>query len=237
MDLEQIQRTLDLKGSPTLIERFTAILNDVLANDTSLFDSGSLDNDADQFANLVTHAEQLWRDSMRLLDAQSYATSIVLSIAAMEELGKIAVARFLVLVNTQRRESGVATQPPNRRNPLYSHRQKHQLASLGGFAVNSRADRILGVDNIVTLFDLAETGALERIRQSSLYSEPVNGGIQIPLSVRSHDQSVFFCTAAGELLAELGGFGPAVFERLMADVSEFEQNNPLPDRCRLQIAA
>jgi AbiV family abortive infection protein len=211
--------------------------NDALADDTSLFDSGSLADDADQFGALVSHAEQLWHDSIRLLDAQSYATSIVLSIATMEELGKIAIARFVLPINVRRRRSGVSTQPPSRRNPLYSHRQKHQLASFGGFAVNNRADRVLGIRNIVMLFDLAQSGALETIRQSSLYSESVNGRIQMPLSIRSHDQCVFFCTAAGVLLAELGGFGPATFERLIADVEKFEQGYPLPNGYRLQISA
>lgn len=237
MDLDQLKQTLNLKGSRTLIERFTSILNDALADDTSLFDSGSLANDAEQFAALLSHAEQLWHDAIRLLESQSYATSIVLSIAAMEELGKISFARFLVPINIQRRERGISTKPPNRRNALYSHRQKHQLASFGGFAVNSRADRVLGIHNIVTLFDLAQTGSLETIRQTSLYCEPLNGCLQIPLSIRFRDQCIFFCTATGELLAELGGFVPATFERLMADVSEFEHTYPLPDGYRLQIAA
>ena len=237
MDFDDLKKTLTLKGSSKLLARFTEVLNESLADDTSLFDSGSLIDDIGQFDALVSHAQQLWQDSCLLLNAKSYATSVVLSIATMEELGKIAVARFLLPVNEQRRTSGVSTQKPTRRNPLYSHRQKHQLAAFGGFVVNNRADRILGIDNIVELFNLTENGMLETIRQSSLYSEPCNGRIQVPLSVRSRDESVFFCSAAGELLAELGGFEPDEFERLIAVVDELEAIHPISYGYRLQISS
>lgn len=234
MNLDNLQQTLALKDSLAVVLRFTVILNESLGDDASLFDAGSLTADAAQFDSLVSHAEQLWGDSRRLLEVQSYATSSMLSIAAIEELGKIAVARFLLPVNEQRRVNGVCTTIPTRRNPLYSHKQKHQLAAFAGLAINSRADRILGIDNVIVLFDLAESGALERIRQSSLYSEPRDGRIQVPLSIRSRDQSVFLCSVAGELLAELGGLDPTTFNRLLADVQDFEDKHPIPNGYRFE---
>ena len=85
------------------------------------------------------------------------------------------------------------------------------------------------------MFDLAESGALERIRQDSLYSASRGGRIQVPLHVRSQAQCLFFCTAAGELLAEIGGFEPAEFERLLSAVEEFERAHPLPEGYVLDI--
>jgi hypothetical protein len=113
MDWDQIIQTMNLKGSPKLIERFTEILNESIANDTSLFESGSLSADTEQFDELVGHAEQLWRDATTLLDAQSYATSIALSIAAVEEIGKISFARFLLPINARRRELNLNSNRPS----------------------------------------------------------------------------------------------------------------------------
>lgn len=230
--MPDLSTRLDFLLSRRAVDRFTRfnnLLNKALSEPDPFFDGGNIEIDASCFQSLVQHSENLWEQVVVQLRERSWATSIFLSIACIEEIGKITVAKFQVIVNEQRRSSPIPSsgQRASRRNPLLSHRKKHQLAAFSGFLINSRADRILGLDNILRLLELAENGDLETIRQNSLYSSSENGLIRLPEQRRSREDAVFFATACGELLCEIGGEPPSEFERLLTKVTTFENEFPL----------
>lgn len=227
IDFKEIEKVLRVKKSQNRLARFTDILNEALSSTEPVFDTGCFEEDCKEFWYLMRHAEFLWNDAVLLLRKESYASSVFFAIVAIEEIGKLSVARFQIAVNQGKYPGSTAAVNRQRKNPLYSHQKKHQLAAFSGFAVNNRADRILGLDNITSLLNLAEAGKLEAIRQNCIYSRPESGSVILPLTARQKEDAVFFCTVSGELLAEIGGFEPEEFERLLARVKEFEGEFPI----------
>lgn len=228
IDYNNIQKALCEKDSFKRLSRFTEILNDALFSPEPIFKTDSLSDDCKEFWYLMRHAEFLWDDAVHLLRRDSYPSAIFFSIVTLEELGKLSVARFQIAMNEAKRSSPACAAVQPRKTPLYSHHKKHQLAAFSGFAVNSRADRILGLENIEALLDLAETGKLENIRQNCIYSKPEQGMVTLLRTSKNRGDAVFFCMVAGELLAEIGGFSPEEFERLIGRVQKFEEEFPLP---------
>lgn len=234
IDYHKPNEVLKKKSSATRLMKFTDILNDALFSAERIFKTDCLEQDCKEFWYLMRHAECLWDDAVRLLRQESHASSVFLSIVCIEEIGKLSIARFQIAVNEAERGRSAASVMRGKKNLLYSHHKKHQLAAFSGFAVNSRADRILGLNNIVKLLDLAESGKLETIRQNCIYSRQQEGSIVLPLTARTKGDAVFFCSVAGELLAEIGGFEPEEFERLLRCIVEYEEEFPL-NRYELQM--
>ena len=62
----------------------------------------------------MRHAEFLWDDAVRLLRHESYASSVFFAIVALEEIGKLSIARFQIAVNEAERSTGrAAARPPS----------------------------------------------------------------------------------------------------------------------------
>ncbi|MEE8365685.1 MAG: AbiV family abortive infection protein [Gammaproteobacteria bacterium] len=227
IDYNELNEALTKKKSGERLKQYLNIMNDALFSTEPLFKTDCLEQDYKEFWYLMRHAEYLWDDAVRLLRQESYASSVFFAIVCLEEIGKLSIARRQIDVNEDERLDGPASVKPPKRSPLYSHPKKHQLAAFSGFAVNSRADRVLGLNNIITLLELAESGKLEDIRQNCIYSRTKKGAIVLPLTSRKKNDAAFFCSVAGELLAEIGGLEPHEFERLLARVVEFEEEFPL----------
>ncbi len=236
IDYQELNDVLTKKKSTKRLTQFTDILNEAVFSTERLFRTDSFGQDCKEFWYLMRHAESLWDDAVRLLGEKSYPSSVFFAIVSVEEIGKLSIARFQIAVNEAERRSGSSSVKRPKKNPLYSHHKKHQLAAFSGFAVNTRADRVLGLNNITALLELAESGKLEVIRQNCIYSRPEKGAMVLPRTSRKKNDAVFFCSAAGELLAEIGGFEPHEFERLLGRVVEFEEQFPLHEY-ELQMTA
>ena len=125
------------------------------------------------------------------------------------------------------RERGVEVKPParipRRGSPFYSHPQKHLLAAGAGAIVNSRLDRILGVDRVFQFLEEVRSGAVERLRQSALYADLGENGPVVPGDRFGEEKARIYLVLAGELMAEVLGFEPPEWERLLGSVQAFER--------------
>jgi len=227
IDLEEVERILRDIKSPYYLDKFTELQHVALNAETLIFNTGSIEGDFIEMWYLMRQVEFLWDDAVLLLRNNSRASSVFFSIMVIEGVGMLAVARFQIFQNRATLNTTKSSIQRKKKGPLFDHKHKHRLGVYSGFAINSRAVRILGLDNIKTLLGLAENGKLATIRENSLYHETIDGRLSLPLTKRTHEDAVFFCTAAGELLAEIGGIVPVEFERLIARVEDFENKFPL----------
>ncbi|SPE50935.1 hypothetical protein SBV1_1240038 [Verrucomicrobia bacterium] len=225
--LEEAQKKLIAKDQLERFSRYLDVQNDLLATGKSLVFAPKLEAVHAQYIRLVRHAEGLWEDATVLFLRERFATALALSITCLEEVGKISVARFELALHcaaAQILESLPKTSAASRRgNPFYSHAQKLLLAAGAGALVNSRLDRILGMPAVIAFLDDVESGKIEPLRQSCLYSDAENGQLHLPSERIQRDQARFYAVLSGEVLAEVAGFEPAEWERLIARVQEFEK--------------
>jgi AbiV family abortive infection protein len=203
------------------------VMNALLATEKSLVGADSYEDAYAKFVRVVQHVERLWDDACVLLNRGSHPTALALSITCLEEVGKISVARFQLAIDEARRAAGVAHpagKPVARRgHPFYSHTQKLVLAAGAGALVNARLDRILGMDRVIDFLDRVERNELEQLRQSCLYTDAKKSALLIPAERIASSDATFHVILAGEVLAEVGGFEPEEFERLLAKVEAFER--------------
>ncbi len=229
--VQEAKTTLVAKDAGTRFPQFVKVLNELLVENTSLVDGADWAEEYGNYLALVSHAEHLWQDAGLLFEQGSYSTALYLSIACIEEIGKIGAERFRLAINEARRSQSAGDTPPTtqkqprakHKGPAYSHPKKHLLAAGGGALINSRLDRILGINAVVAFLENVEQGHVERLRQSCLYAEVMDGTLHIPERAVSREQALFYVVLAGELLAEILGFAPSEFERLLAKVKDFEQ--------------
>lgn len=147
--------------------RWTALLEQALGA------GGRVTQGAGEFNRALDHVFGLLRDSVVLLERQSHATSLFLSITALEEIAKLSVGRY-------RR----STEPLRRsKDPLYSHRDKHYLATRPTIMMGSRLTEAIGEEAIGEIMDQARGGALVALRESSLYLEAVGGALRVPSEI------------------------------------------------------
>jgi AbiV family abortive infection protein len=174
----------------------------------------------DEYLALVEHVLVLWMSACDLFERGYYAIATFVSIACIEEVGKAGIAKM---------QAGaflaVGWRPPNARGrpQLRSHTRKHFLAAGQGAFVNARLDRIVGLEHVAKFLDDVETGAIERRRQASLYADRTQAGLQLPGETIQRDEALRYVALAGELMAEVLGWEPALWQRLLGKVKEFEE--------------
>ena len=187
----------------------------------------SFEDDVATFSRLLAHAENLWSDAGLLFSSQRFAPSLFLSIVTLEEIGKIAIVYLQVFARDQARMTGQSAppkRPDRKKNPLYSHTQKHLLASCAGAVVNSRLDRILGMERVNRFIATVEGGKLEKLRQGCLYYEMKTSGPHCPYEVITEVDAGFYLVVSGELLAEVGLLGTSRYIEFLSRVEEFEKH-------------
>lgn len=158
-----------------------------------------------QLSETVAHAEGLWSDAVLLFEHKRFATACFLSLVCIEECAKISFGEFQ-LYERVLHPSASTDEHPRGKNPLTSHAKKHFLAACSGALVNSRMDRILGVDKVNSFIEDCRAGKLERLRQRCLYADTEGRyTMLVPASKISKEQSLFYICLAGELLAQVEG--------------------------------
>jgi hypothetical protein len=76
---------------------------------------------------------------------------------------------------------------------------------------------------VIAFLDDVESGKIEPLRQSCLYSDVVSGQLPLPSEQVRREQARFYVVLSGEVLAEVGDFEPSEWERLIAKIQEFEK--------------
>jgi len=186
----------------------------------------SVKEDAAAYQKLVKHAENLWEDACLLFQAERYAPSLFFAIVTLEETGKIAVARLQLLFRDQRRLTGEPKELEvlrRRDNPLYSHTQKHLLAACAGAVVNSRLDRLFGIENVNSFLSDVEACKVEKLRQNCLYAELQGRTLHLPYESVTKNDASFYLVLAGELLAEVAPLAGLDFQHFLGKVEELER--------------
>jgi len=217
-----------------IFQEFADAQNDILINGPHFICGSSFEEDIQQYISLVRHGELIWRSATLMCASEMYPQALFLAIATIEEVGKIGPSRFHILVrdlarrNGNCRESLKTASKPSR--SFYWHKRKHFLAAVAGALINSRMDRVLGKDIVERLISDAKTGKIEKLRQSALYAEPGPSGPLLPSDLIEKDTATQYVVIAGELLAEILGFEPKEWERLLNMVQEFESSIGYPSK-------
>jgi AbiV family abortive infection protein len=142
---------------------FALVENTVAAGARTIHNSLSFDRACD-------HIYGLLRDSALLLRSGSHPSSAFLSVTALEETAKVAVGMY-------RRSS----QPTKRHaDPLYRHRDKHHLAAAPTILIGTRLVAAIGEEEASQILELARTGGLVALRESSLYFDAVGEMVRVP---------------------------------------------------------
>lgn len=221
-----VERNLSEKDVPRRLIEFTEVMNEILQGERPVVAGETIEQRAAQFEQLVEHARALWRDAVAMFERRRFGTATFLAIACMEEVGKGGVARFQVLVGLPAPERSTPIKGAGKRrrkSALYSHPQKHVLVAAQGALINSRLDHLLGFDRMKQFVNDVEAGEIERLRQASLYADHDGTQLLLPENRISEEEALFHVILAGELLAEVLGFGPEMWEELLTEVKQFEE--------------
>jgi AbiV family abortive infection protein len=203
--------------------RFERLVGERRKPRASLLNGATFEACLEQYRHLVAHVEKMWGEACQLYLAGSFPLSAFVSILVLEETGKLnSVAQDLVFWDVPHAETPDLTVDRN-------HRRKHFLAVVSGALINRRLDRILGETAIRRLLDEVESGELERIRQRCLYIDMQGGRTVTPRDLIDMEQAKILTTLAGELVAEVLGYFPWDFERMLESVIAFERAIGMPE--------
>jgi AbiV family abortive infection protein len=225
----EIQQKLVAKDQLERLKACCDMQSLLMAKGPSLVAAPDYKSTAAKYARLVSHAEGLWSDACQLYLCRRFATALALSITCLEEIGKVSVARLeLQLSKLPRlaeafRSSPESKSPGRKGNPFYSHTQKLLLAAGAGALVNSRLDRLLGIEVVASFLDDVDADKIEHLRQACLYSDTKGGQLYLPSEQIQDAQARLYIVLAGEVLAEVAGADPTEWERILNRVKEFEK--------------
>lgn len=230
----EIQEKLVKKNQLARLKACCDMQSDLMEKGPSLVAAPDYASSAAKYARLVSHAEGLWNDACQLYLSGRFATALALSITCLEEVGKISVARIELALC--RRDGALqlfaatpeCASPSRKGNPFYSHTKKLLMAAGAGALVNSRLDRLLGMEVVISFLDDVEAEKIEPFRQACLYSEAKGEQLLLPSEQIQDAQARLYIVIAGEVLADVAGADPAEWERILNRVKEFEKQTGLP---------
>lgn len=163
---------------------------------------------------LCNHAKGLIEDAVVLFKVGRFATSQFLAITAIEEVGKISVAKIQAITNVCP-PAVMSRKTKKGDKSLFRHPDKHYLAACAGAVINSRLDRILGRDRIIEFLKVAESKALELVRQNALYYQLQGINQHLPIEAVSESLAREYLVIAAELLVEVGFCDPVDWEEML----------------------
>ncbi len=126
------------------------------------------------------HVVSLLLDASLLLEHNSIASSLFLSITALEETAKIHIGIY-------RKENN---QISKRQDSMYSHPKKHIVAIAPTLIIGERLKKTIGEEERLkkTMIEVFN-GFFVNLRESSLYVDRINESLVIPKNVISFDQA------------------------------------------------
>ena len=205
------------KDGTRRFQKLTRLKKEMTESGPSLLNGATFEECLAQYLKIMAHLEQLWIDSTDLYRRSRYPLATFTAILLIEEMGKIGRLWHELLTYDTPRSTTKELSSVGK-----DHRQKGFIALVTGALVNARLDRILGIKTVRQALQDAESGKLERIRQSCLYVDYVDGTIKTPGERINQQQAQFFVVLAGEIWAETYGHFPFEFERMIERVSAFE---------------
>lgn len=216
-DSDEIEKELARKDGarrfPKLVDERARAFN----GQPSLLTGETFEACLEQYKAMLAHVEKTWNEACQLYNLGNYPLATFLSILVIEETGKLSrLPQDLMFYDVPRTTGSGA--PVDK-----SHRRKHFIGVVSGALINARLDRVLGRDVVKKVLHLAESDELEKIRQSCLYIDFLKNKVVTPGEVVDSARAKVFVVLAGELMAEVLGYFPWEFERMLDNVIAFER--------------
>jgi AbiV family abortive infection protein len=216
-DSDEIEKELARKDGarrfPKLVDERARAFN----GQPSLLTGETFEACLEQYKAMLAHVEKTWGEACQLYNLGNYLLATFLSILVIEETGKLSrLPQDLMFYDVPR--TTVSGAPVDK-----SHRRKHFIGVVSGALINARLDRVLGRDVVKKVLHLAESDELEKIRQSCLYIDFLKNKVVTPGEVVDSARAKVFVVLAGELMAEVLGYFPWEFERMLDNVIAFER--------------
>jgi len=171
-----------------------------LAQTEQLLPPGSDEERRNSFKEILNHTASLVEEAGVLYKADRYSRAGFLSITAVEEIGKCAVARVQVVTGVPANGRPFSV---GRSGALMSHKKKYILAACAGAVINHRMDELFGIDAVNGFIEDCETGKLVTERESYLYYG-FDGTLHIPDLEVVPKRISFLISVAAELFSEGG---------------------------------
>ncbi len=134
--------------------------------------------DSAELNQVCDHILQLLRAATSLFHNGFYSTAVFIAITALEETAKAHVGTF---------RKPPSTQTKTRNDPLYRHTDKHLLAASPTICMGSRISEAIGKARVAEIMEMASSGQLKALRESSLYFERTGETLVVPTDVLSMD--------------------------------------------------
>jgi len=222
-DNREIEKELARKDGGRRFAKLLEEKNLAISAQPSLLTATIFTDRLAQYKILLAHVERLWADACELYQRGNFPIATFLSILVIEEVGKLSnLAQELIQFDAPR--------PLARKQEVErSHRRKHFLGVVSGALINARLDRVLGKDKVRRILHEAESDKLEQTRQSCLYIDIRDGHLETPSERINQARARDLTVLSGELMAEILGYFPWEFERMMENVVAFERAIGLPE--------
>ena len=220
---DDINDRLTLKDGIRRFTRLTKERSVATTRQASLLTGETFEACLTQYKSLIEHVEAQWHTASDLCLRGKFPLAAFVSILVIEEIGKLThLGDDLIwfdLAERRRLGTGVAT----------DHRKKQLIGVLSGALVNARLDRVLGLETVRRILNEAEHSDLERTRQNCLYIDVGKHGPLLPTEAISAVRARELTVLAGELMAEVLGYFPWEFDRMLDNVVRFEIDLGMPE--------
>jgi AbiV family abortive infection protein len=223
-DHPEIEKEFARKDGERRFARLSTERVQALEEQPSLLTGANFEECLTQYQVLLAHVEKLWADACQLYLLGNYPLATFVSILVIEEVGKLSRLSWDLMLYDRPRVPTVGS--PVERN----HRKKHFTGVVSGALINARLDRVLGKDVILRIVHQAESDELERLRQGCLYIDMVDGLAVMPGERIDADRARVLTVLAGEVMAEVLGYFPWEFERMLDNVTAFERQIGIPEK-------
>lgn len=126
----------------------------------------------------IDHLFRLIKDSYILYQNKSFASSVFLSIAVIEEVAKIHMALFVKGTNTY-----------VKKEKLRDHKSKEMIGVNYTVCMGTRIKEALGDEMLEKIYNLAYSGELKELREKSIYFERCDGAVVTPYDIITQEFS------------------------------------------------
>ncbi|WP_438958014.1 AbiV family abortive infection protein [Porticoccus sp.] len=125
---------------------------------------------AEELDKAIDHIVQLIRDACTLYFAESYSSSVFLSITACEEVSKAHIGSFTNGNHLEKKG----------RNVFRDHKTKHAMAALPTVPMGQRLEGALGKGELQRVMNMAQNAGLVQTREHALYFQREKGNLVVP---------------------------------------------------------
>jgi AbiV family abortive infection protein len=135
-------------------------------------------NTSHQFDKCVDHILQLITDSRTMYISNAFSSSVFLSIAVIEEVGKVHMGMYISPSTTY-----------VKKDKLRDHKSKEIAGASYTICMGERIERAVSPEELTKLFELVYSGDLKDLREQSIYCEKKDDDIVTPKDIISQEFS------------------------------------------------